>query len=209
MNRRDFNFGIGAAMLGATLAQGARAGGTTPWSVVADVAECCSCAIPCPCNFGRPTDKRCEGNRLIQIREGFVGDAGLAGTDFLVTFEMGEWARIYVSDALADAQHAAFERILPLAFSGFHKLLRSTERVRLEVTRDADAVKFSTPASRVEMTRLAGLDGQPIRISGLPSPVFHDYVQYESVVHTHRSDGADWSHSGTNGFTSRMIARSG
>ena len=43
-------------------------------------------------------------------------------------------------------------------------------------------------------------------VSGLPSNAFHDYVQYESVTHTHKGQDREWSHSGTNGFTSRMVA---
>lgn len=208
MNRRDFNLVVSAGALGAALGSSAvRAAEAAAWAFEADVAECCSCAIPCPCNFARPTDKRCDGNRLIQIREGQVGGAPLAGIDFLVTFWMGKWTRIYVSDALSTAQYAAFDRILPLAFTKFKDLARSVERVKLEVVREEETIRFTTPASRVEMKRVAGLDGEPIRITGLPSPVFHDYVQYESVVHAHTSDGESWSHQGTNGFTSRMIVR--
>jgi len=208
MNRRDFNFTIGTAALGTVLSPAAFAAGTPAWALEADVAECCSCAIPCPCNFGRPTDKTCEGNRLIQIEQGQIDGLDLAGIDFLVSFEMRKWARFYVSDALSDAQYAAFERILPLAFAGFDKISRGVERVKLTVAREAALLRFSTPASNVEMKLVAGLDRAPIRITGLPSPVFHDYVQYESIVHEHRSEGASWSHSGTNGFTSRMIAKS-
>jgi len=209
MNRRDFNLSLGAAAVGAALGgQAVLAAATPAWSLDADIAECCSCAIPCPCNFGHPTEKMCEGNRLIRITQGRVDGAALAGIDFLVSFSMRKWTRIYVSDALGEAQYAAFERILPLAFTKFAEISRGVERVRLSVTRDAQTIRFATPASRVEMKLVAGLDGAPIRITGLPSPVFHDYVQYESVVHEHVSDGARWSHSGTNGFTSRMIAKS-
>jgi hypothetical protein len=203
MQRRDFNLALGAA-LGAAF--GPAFGAASPaWALRADVAECCSCAIPCPCNFARPTDKRCDGNRLIQIREGQVGGDPLAGIDFLVTFWMGKWTRLYVSDALSAAQYAAFDRILPLAFTKFRDLARSVERVHLDISRGEDTVRFAAPASRMEMKRVAGLDGAPIRITGLPSPVFHDYVQYESVVHEHAGEGESWSHRGTNGFTSRMI----
>ncbi len=209
MNRRDFNLTLGAAALGVAVgSQAVRAAGTPAWALEADIAECCSCAIPCPCNFGRPTEKMCEGNRLIQITQGQVDGAALAGIDFLVSFSMRKWTRIYVSDALTDAQYAAFDRILPLAFPKFLDISRGIERVKLAVTRDAQVIRFTTPASSVEMKLVAGLDGAPIRITGLPSPVFHDYVQYESVVHEHVSDGARWSHSGTNGFTSRMIVKS-
>jgi hypothetical protein len=56
------------------------------------------------------------------------------------------------------------------------------------------------------MALLPGLDGGPIRIDGLPSNAFHQYVQYESVVHEHHGPDLDWSYSGTNGFRSEMRA---
>ena len=54
---------------------------------------------------------------------------------------------------------------------------------------------------------MRGLNGKPITIDNLPSVAYHKYTQYESVVHTHKSDGGDFSHKGTNGFTSVMIAQ--
>lgn len=209
MNRRDFNFVIGAAALAPAGLAAAQESVTTPdWSLEANVAECCSCAIPCPCNFGRPTKMRCDGNRLIEIYQGHVGDLDLSGVRFLATFEMGKWSRIYIDDSLSAAQNAAVDVILPLAFGGFFRGARSIERVPMSVERTDELITFTTPASAVEMKPLVGLDGAPISISGLPSVAFHDYVQYESVKHTHESPERQWSHSGTNGFTSRMIASS-
>lgn len=123
-----------------------------------------------------------------------------------MTFEMGKWSKIYVDERLDAAQAEAFDAIMPLAFGWFLRQSRSVERVPLVVKRTDDLVTFSTPASAVEMKPLAGLDGGRITVSGLPSNVFHDYVQYESVKHTHRGQDREWSYSGTNGFTSRMIA---
>ncbi|MGD8340070.1 MAG: DUF1326 domain-containing protein [Gammaproteobacteria bacterium] len=209
MQRRNFNRTLGAAALAPMLlgkSRKARAAGE--WSLAADVAECCSCEIPCPCNFGRPTTLRCDGNRLIEIREGQVDDLDLAGVRFLVAFEMGQWTRIYVDDALTDSQSAAFDAILPLAFAGFQRGARSIERVPLSVDRSADLIRFAVPDSEVEMKPLRGLNGELIRINGLPSNAFFGYVQYESVRHVHRGADRQWSHSGTNGFTSQMIASS-
>jgi hypothetical protein len=104
------------------------------------------------------------------------------------------------------AQTEAYDAIMPLAFAGFLGGARSVERVPLRVKRNADTIAFSTPASEVEMKRLIGLDGGPIRIDGLPSNAFHGYIQYESVRHVHKGPDRDWSYSGTNGFSSRMIA---
>lgn len=207
MNRRDFSKVIGAAAIAPAGLAAAQEGGAAPdWALEANVAECCSCEIPCPCNFGRPTELRCDGNRLIEIYQGHVGDLDLAGVRFLATFEMGKWTRIYIDDSLSAAQNQATDAILPLAFAGFFRGARSIERVPFSVTRTDELISFSTPASSVEMKPLVGLDGGRISISGLPSVVFHDYVQYESVKHVHDGPDAQWSHSGTNGFTSRMLA---
>lgn len=209
MKRRDFNYVLGAVAVAPAILSGSRsAEAASTWSLMADVAECCSCEIPCPCNFGRPTDLRCDGNRLIDITAGQVDSAELAGIRFLVTFEMGKWTRIYVDDQLTDDQMEAFDKIMPLAFAGFIGGARSVERVALNVVRTSELISISTPASRIEMKPLAGLDGGQIQITGLPSNAFHEYVQYESVVHTHEGTGRDWSYSGTNGFTSKMIASS-
>src|SRR5262249_48957373 len=65
-------------------------------------------------------------------------------------------------------------------------------------------VKFSGPESSVEMDVMTGFGGKPVKISNLPNPAYQDYTQYKSISHTHSSDKAKWSHSGTNGFTSTM-----
>lgn len=207
MNRRDFGRIFTAATLAQTvIAKSATAQESGNWSLQANIAECCSCEIPCPCNFGRPTELRCDGNRLIEIEQGHVGGADLAGVRFVATFEMGQWVRLYIDQNLSEAQMQAYDEVMPLAFGGFRRLARSEEPVPMTVDRDGDAVAFRTPASEVSMRPLRGLDGEPIRISGLPSNAFFDYVQYESVRHIHRGPDREWSHSGTNGFVSRMIA---
>ena len=176
MNRREFNKVISAAAIASTSLTAADNVAAAPaWSLSANIAECCSCEIPCPCNFGRPTSSRCDGNRLIEIYAGNVDGADLVGVRFLVTFEMGKWSRIYVDESLSDRQMKAFGAILPLAFGFFSRQLRSVERVPLTVARTNELISFSTPASSVEMKPLVGLDGGTISISGLPSNAFHDY----------------------------------
>jgi len=209
MQRREFNTYLGAATLATTsIGRAARANPTPAWAIEADVAECCSCAIPCPCNFGRPTKQRCLGNRLIQITEGHIDGAPLDGVAFVVTFEMGKWARVYLDQTIDAARLAAFEQVFPLAFAGFDKFAPAREQVPLTVTRTDSTVAFAVPDSAVEMKLLLGLNGKRITIDGLPSPMFHGYTQYESVVHRHRSDALEFAHSETNGFTSRMLAAS-
>src|SRR4030095_2098770 len=79
-----------------------------------------SSALSPPWNVGgEPNRSPCEGNRLISISEGKYEDVDLAGVAFIVTFNMRNWSKIYVSDKVSDRQMAAVESLLPLAFAGF------------------------------------------------------------------------------------------
>jgi hypothetical protein len=174
------------------------------WSLSATVAESCSCTVSCPCNFGgEPSRMPCEGNRMISIEKGHYQDVDLAGVQLLVTFNMRNWSKIYVSDKVSDRQMKAVEAMLPLAFAGFHKGMLSFTKapITMEIT-DA-RVRFSGPESSVDMELVKGFNGQALRIANLPSAVFQEYTQYRSVAHTHAGASHKWEHKGTNGFTSK------
>ncbi len=206
MKRRQFNSILGTA--GALLTAGlpATAKSAETWNLTANVAEACTCEIPCPCNFGRPTKELCQGSRLIEITDGHIGNMDLAGISFLVTFTMGDWAKVYVDDQLSGEQRLAFDAIYSTAFAGFKKIARTLEYAAISIEKDERTIRFAVPDSEVEISMMLGLDKGPIRVSNLPSAAYHEYVQYESVVHKHTSDLATWSHKGTNGFTSVMRA---
>jgi hypothetical protein len=188
------------------LASTAPSRGAAPdWHLVATVAESCSCTISCPCNFGgEPNRNPCEGNRLIAIRSGHYEGVDLANVSFLVTFTMRSWSKIYVSDKVSDKQMAAVEALLPIAFAGFHRGMLSFTKAPITMDLSEKRVRFSGPESSVEMEVMSGFGGKPVKIMNLPNPAYQDYTQYKSVTHTHASDKAKWSHSGTNGFTSIM-----
>jgi hypothetical protein len=175
------------------------------WHVTATVAESCSCTVSCPCNFGgEPTKNPCEGNRLIAIRSGHFEDVDLAGVSFLVTFTMGSWSKIYVSDKVTDGQMAAVESLLPIAFAGFHRGMLSFTKAPITMDITEKRVRFSGPESSVDMEVMSGFGGKPVKVMNLPSPVFQDYTQYKSVSHRHASEKTTFSYAGTNGFTSTM-----
>lgn len=175
------------------------------WHITATVAESCSCTISCPCNFGgNPNRNPCEGNRLIAIKSGHFEDVDLSGVSFLITFEMRSWSKIYVSDKVSDKQKAAVEALLPIAFGGFQRGMLSFTKAPITMDITEKKVTFSGPESSVEMDVMRGYDGKPVKILNLPNVAYQDYTQYKSVSHTHKSDKATWSHSGTNGFTSTM-----
>lgn len=182
---------------------------TPSWRLSATVAESCSCTISCPCNFGgRPNRNPCEGNRMISIDSGRYGDTDLAGVQFLVTFEMGTWSKIYVSDKVSAAQQKAVEALLPLAFAGFHKGMLSFSKVPITMAINDSRVRFSTPESSVDMEVVRGMNGQAIKIMNLPGVALQNYTQFKSVSHTHTSATHNWTHSGTNGFVSKMDVQS-
>jgi hypothetical protein len=195
---------IAALLLFTAIAAPPRAAAPS-WHVTATVAESCSCTISCPCNFGgNPNRNPCEGNRVIAIRSGHYEGVDLAGVTFLVTFTMRDWSKIYVSDKVSDTQMAAVEALLPIAFAGFHRGMLSFTRAPITMDITEKKVKFSGPESAVEMDVMSGFSGKPVQVMNLPNPAYQGYTQYKSVSHTHASDKATWSHSGTNGFTSTM-----
>ena len=174
------------------------------WHLVATVAESCSCTISCPCNFGgQPNRNPCEGNRLIAIKTGHYEGTDLAGVSFLVTFNMRNWSKIYVSDKVSEKQMAAVEALMPIAFAGFHKGMLSFTKAPITMEMTESRVKFSGPESSVDMEVLKGFNGKAVKVMNLPSAVFQDYTQFKSVSHTHTSAAHSWSHKGTNGFTSK------
>ncbi len=197
-------FGLGVTLGVLALSAPPRAAAPN-WHITATVAESCSCTISCPCNFGgNPNRNPCEGNRLIAIQSGHYEGVDLAGVSFLVTFEMRSWSKIYVSDRVTDEQNRAVEALLPIAFAGFHRGMLSIAKAPITMDISAKRVRFAGPESSVDMEVMSGYDGKPVKILNLPNAAYQDYTQFKSVSHTHKSDKAEWSHSGTNGFTSTM-----
>lgn len=177
------------------------------WQMSATVAESCSCTVSCPCNFGGdPSRMPCEGNRFISIDSGHYQDVDLSGVQLLVTFNMRNWSKIYVSDKVNERQMKAVEAMLPLAFAGFHKGMLSFTRAPITMEATDTRVRFSGPESAVEMEVVKGFNGQAIKVHNLPSAVFQDYTQFRSVSHTHTTAAHSWNHKGTNGFTSKWNA---
>jgi hypothetical protein len=176
------------------------------WSIQADLAEGCSCDPGCPCVFGSsPTHDFCEGSRLVEIKKGHYGDVKLDGVTAVISFRMGEWAKYYVSDQASDQQAKAAERLRSAAFETIASWgVVSSEKVAVNVEHSKDQVKFSSPSSTVEIEVMKGRDGQPIQVQNLPMPGGLDYTQHKTVVNSHETKTASFSHSGTHGFTSRI-----
>jgi hypothetical protein len=182
---------------------------TPNWHITATLAESCSCAVSCPCNFGgKPSHDPCQGNRLVTITKGRVGDVDLSGVSFLFTWELGAWTDVTISDKVTDAQRAALDTVMPLAFGGMRRTQLKITKAPITMEMTDTRVRFSTPDSTVDMEVMQGDGDKPVKILNLPSPLFQDYTQYRSTVHQHTSGDHTFSHSGTNGFTSTWEAGS-
>src|SRR3989449_5018177 len=76
---------VGVAFAGAALIVRAaeatkRAPAKTPWKIVGQLEEACSCNAACPCWFGsKPTHMTCGGGQFIFIEKGTYGNVSLDG----------------------------------------------------------------------------------------------------------------------------------
>ncbi len=184
------------------------AASTDSWAIKAQIAESCSCQPTCPCNFGlSPTREPCEGSRLYEIEKGHFGDVSVDGLQVVATFRVGKWVKYYVSDRATDEQLRAVASLISRASPVFDVEVLTLEKVAISVERTDSRVKFTAPASTVEIEAVEGLDGTAIKIHNLPFSDLVDYAQYKSVENSHKSPSASFHHSGTNGFTSRLDAR--
>lgn len=202
---------VGLACAGAsiwTASERSVASAAESWALRADVAESCSCDPACPCMFGSPmTNETCEGSRLYEIAKGHLGDVRLDGLKVIVAFRVGKWARYYVSEGATDEQLEAVAPLISRASPVFDVDVLGVERAPIRVERTEERVVFSGPASSVEIERMKGLHGRPIKMQDLPYPDLADYVQYESVENRYDAGGVSFEYSGTNGFTSVVDVR--
>ena len=182
------------------------------WAIKADYTESCSCNPTCPCVFGSPsTFGYCEGNNLIEIKEGHYGDVRLDGISVVTAFSLGKWLKIYVSENATDEQVKAavdllkLDQTFGLIYSEKTKIL-SQQKVPVSIEKAATNVKFSVPASMVEIEMMKGGGGKPIKIQNLPVPFLNDHTQYKSIIVSHKSEDKEFKHSGTNGLTSKIVA---
>jgi len=184
------------------------------WAIKADYTESCSCNPACPCYFGSPsTHGYCEGNNLIEIKEGHYGGVRLDGISVVTAFSLGKWLKIYINENATDEQAKTLLELLKLEqtfgrlYSGKSEIL-SQEKAPISIEKTSAKVKFSVPASMVEIEMMKGRDGKPIKIQNLSQPWMDDHTQYKSISVTHKSEDKEFKHSGTNGFTTNINASS-
>src|SRR4029450_13171339 len=103
----------------------------------------------------------------ISIDSGTSDGVDLAGVQMLVTFNMRNWSKIYVSDKVTDRQMKAVEALLPLAFAGFRKGMLSFTKAPITMEASESRVKFSGPESSVDMEVMKGFNGKAVNAAHL------------------------------------------
>lgn len=114
--------------------------------------------------------------------------------------------KYYVSENATDEQVKAAQQLIQAVFAeGLPPDVKvlSSEKVPVSVERTETTVKFSVPASTVEIEMVEARDGKPIKIQNLPGAWAVDYTQYKSITNRHFSKDKEFSYSGTNGYTAK------
>jgi len=198
-------FAVIAIMAGSAVSQ--------DWALKGDHAEACCCNAACPCNFGSPpTRGYCEGNALLEIKEGHYGDVHLDGIAVVLAFRFGEWVKPYVSENATDEQAKAAVQLMKLeptygiVFSYGDPKILSSEKAPVSIEKTSTKLKFSVPTSTVEIEMTKGRDGKPIKIQNLSFPFLKDYTQYKTITNSHHSEDKEFSYSGTHAARSKIEA---
>ena len=194
--------GLIAAMVSSAAAQ--------EWAIKGDFTNSCSCNPVCPCLFGSSaTLGYCDDNSLFEIKRGHYDGVRLDGLSVVTTVRVGEWVKYYVDDNATDEQVEAAVQLLKasLPFLADGEVL-TIEKVPVSIDRSKSRVKFSVPASTVEIEMMTGRKGKPIMIKNLNAAWTLDHTQYKSITNTHHSDDKEFAYSGTNGFTAKIDASS-
>jgi len=191
----------------------ATSGVAAEWSVKANYAESCSCSPSCPCVFGsKPTLGHCDGTSLVEIEKGRYGDVALDGITIISAFGTGKWVKFYVSDNATDEQVQAVEKLMPSVFAYHRKADKlGIGKAPLAVERTETNLRYTAPATAVDIERMKGADGGPIKLTnipvhGFPAPPILDAEQYKSVTLSHQGEDKQFQYSGTNGFVGKIDA---
>src|SRR5437870_1988106 len=96
----------------------------TPWKIVGQLEEACSCSAACPCWFGsKPTRMTCGGGQVLFIEKGTYGSVALdglgvanmvespAGKGMMESFGTWNFSYLYVDEKAKPEQRQALEAI--------------------------------------------------------------------------------------------------
>lgn len=181
----------------------------TPWKLVGQLEEACSCSAACPCWFGsKPTKMACGGSQFLFIEHGTYGTVkldGLAvgamskspdGRGMMESF--GEWKfnYYYVDEKASPEQREALKSIASVVLAGGAS--KKTETRIVPIVRKIDGNEHTITLGSYGTFSghlIEGGLGGATRIVNPPGadPIHHEYSQGASTKFTYKDAGEDWN----------------
>ena len=182
------------------------------WAIDAVYAESCDCNAPCPCIFGLdPTHRECLGNNVVSIISGHYDSTKVDGLKMFLTFNMGNWAKVYIDKAATKAQAEALMKLLkqPGTIEYFlNAKILSVDKVPITIEQTDSTYTFFVPNSYAKIKYMQGKDGKPINVLNLPDNFATNNKLCKSVNLNHKGDNKAFKFSGTHGLLSHFTASS-
>ncbi len=204
--------GAGWIVLATDAGQGAATG--TPWKIVGQLEEACSCAAACPCWFGsKPTRMACGGGQVLFIEKGSYGKVtldGLAmanmaqsppGKGMMESFGNWDFSYLYLDGKASPEQREALRQIgmtvLPMKAST--KVEVRTTPITRAIEGKEHHISLGQYGSFSGHLVEGGLGGA-VRIVNPPGadPLHHEYQQGETTKMGYTDAGQNWALEGSN-----------
>ena len=185
----------------------------TPWKVVGELEEACSCRGPCPCWFkARPSRMTCDGVQATFINQGRYGKIpldGLAVVQFVQSPEgksmfesFGDWNfdNVYIDERATEDQRRALKEI---AAHFFPPAAKKREFRFVPISRKFDGTEHIITVGNYGSFSGhlidGGYPGAP-RITNVPlaDPTHKEYQQGEASNLTYKDAGQGWKYEHSN-----------
>jgi hypothetical protein len=186
----------------------------TPWKIVGQLEEACSCSAACPCWFdSKPTKMNCGGGQVLFIERGKYGNVsldGLAianmaqspdGKGMMESFGNWNFSYSYLDEKATpeqrDALKAIGSQVLPVGAS------TKVEWRVTPITRKVDGKEHKISLGQYGQFSghlIEGGLGGSTKIVNPPGadPLHHEYEQGQTTKMTYKDAGQDWTFEGSN-----------
>jgi hypothetical protein len=206
--------GTGSFLARAEAPKSVAGGGATPWKIVGDLEESCSCDGACPGWFGnKPTKMSCSGNAVFFITKGNYGKIsldGLAvgqvlqspdGKSMMESMGSFNFSNIYLDEKANPEQRKALEaiaaQVLPPVAAPEKTKIQYTSITRTIVGKEHTVTvgSYATFSGHLMETAYGG--APKITNPLLPDPMRKQYLQGVTTRQTYK-DAAEWDFSNSN-----------
>ena len=191
-----------------------RAADKTPWKIVGQLEEACSCSAACPCWFGsKPTKMNCGGGQVLFIEKGTYGNVpldGLAvasmgqspdGKGMMESFGSWNFSYQYIDEKASPEQREALKaivnQVLPVAAST--KVEWRTAPITRKIEGKEHKISLGSYGSFAGHLIEGGLGGS-VKITNPPGadPLHGSYEQGQTTSMTYKDAGQNWKFEGSN-----------